>query len=253
MGRNRVPTGSRPRAHGLRNVPAVMALARTLHLLCAEQSGACDSMRRMVASTLLHEFLLLLPTVASFIGGGAVIAAIISQSTASRHRRIDALRTELQEFYGPLGFLAASTRMLSEHRSKLVNLAVTQGVPQPHDDAETRIKVGLEAGRTIDVGFKFNEKIVSYNLEIHGLLRQKYHLIDPADLELFHSAMMDFERMQVESGPDGNIDLPLSTYARVGILLYTRDEFTDRLGARLDEKQRAFHRLLQPWWKRRFR
>jgi hypothetical protein len=61
-------------------------------------------------------------------------------------------------------------------------------------------------------------------------------LIEPADLQLFHSVMLDLERMKVEAGTDGMTRLPPAAYAEAGILLYTRPEFTDRVRTRLDEK-----------------
>jgi hypothetical protein len=214
-------------------------------------NGVWQDQQLMSADTVLHDLMLLLSMVAPLVGGGAIFTAVITQRAANTQRRIDMLRAELQEFYGPLGFLAASTRLLSEHRTKLVHVAVLSAT-EPHDDPAVRTKVGFEAGQTIQIGDKFNERIVTCNREIYELLRKQYHLIDPADLDLFHSVMLDLQRMQVECA-DGHTGLPPSAYVKAGILLFTRDDFTDRVKARLDEKRRLLNHLLQPWWKRLFR
>jgi hypothetical protein len=193
----------------------------------------------------------LLSAAASLIGGGAIITAVINQVAARKQRRIETLRAELQEFYGPLGFLAAATRMMSDHRSKLVNTAM-QTATHPDDDPAMAIRRSEEAAQAIEVGFDFNQSIAQRNEEVHELLRKQYHLIDPADLELFHSIMLDLERMKVEAGPHGASKLPISAHVQAVILVYTRDEFTDRVKARLDEKQRLLDRLSHPWWRRRF-
>jgi hypothetical protein len=203
-----------------------------------------------MASMFLSELMPLLSTAASLVGGGAIITAVLNQVAARHQRRIDALRSELQEFYGPLGFLAATTRMLSDHRSKLVTTAMLTA-SQPTEDQDVRIKRGFEAGKTSEIGDDFNRRIVACNREIHALLRKQYHLIEPADLALFHSVMIDLERMEVECA-EGYMKLPIWAYAEAGILLYTRPEFTDRIKARLDERQRLLRHLGLPYWRRRF-
>jgi hypothetical protein len=113
-----------------------------------------------------------LSTVASFVGGGAIITAVLNQASARKQRRIDTLRAELQEFYGPLGFLAATTRILRDHGSKLVNNAM-QTATNANDDQAMAIRRGTETAQAINIGLDFNQSIARRNQEIHDLLRKQ--------------------------------------------------------------------------------
>jgi hypothetical protein len=187
------------------------------------------------------------------VSGGliaAAIAALVSLTVSSRAtrteregRRVEFVRMQLQELYGPLQFFCQSNAILfglSKDTNKIYHAEFVE--KEWSAQALTQERKSKQAAETLEVANHYIERVKANNEYIFTLFEQKFGYIDPPDIEFFAQFFTDYTRLQVEQSTSGNT--PFMLYEKLGPISFMRPEFIETVDVRFHNKRAQLESLL---------
>ncbi len=185
----------------------------------------------------------------SFLGGGLVAGLIDWWRTARterRNRQIEFLRSQLQNLYGPLQFFTSSNAQLFKLNSQFHEVLTHEYINKKwSEEYNTRENVSKDVSQTITIANSYIEQIVQNNEQILRILTDNYHLIDPADAEMFAQFIVHFTRLKTEIDESGRLKTPFLIYQQLGNISFMPSEFIDTVSKRFKEMKSKLERLLK--------
>jgi hypothetical protein len=181
----------------------------------------------------------------SLLGGGLVAGLINLWHTnrqEHKRRRIESIRSELQELYGPLQFFTSSNSQLFKLADKLSEAYTKEYVGKRWSDS-ARERVNKDTQQTLDLGNQYMRQVVENNGHILEILTRNYALIDPDDAEVFAWFIVEYTRYKTEYGESG-LKTPLVIYEHLGSVSYMRPEFIAAVDRRFKAKKAELEKLL---------
>jgi len=183
----------------------------------------------------------------SLLGGG-VVAGLINLWNTNRlerkRKRIEFIRSQLQELYGPLQFFSSCNAQLFKLTDKL-NEAYTDeyGNKSWSKANNTQERVRQNASQTMDLSNEYLKQVVENNGHILDVLTNRYSLIDPADADVFTQFIVDHVRYKTELS--AGLKIPLEIYKHLGEISFMRLEFVTTVDKRFKEKRAELELLLK--------
>jgi hypothetical protein len=185
----------------------------------------------------------------SFLGGGLVTALLNWWSSARserKKRRIEFIRSQLQELYGPLQFFTSCNAQLFELNRNFHEAYTHEYIgKQWSREYNTRDRVSQAASQTIDIANQYVEQVVENNEHILEILMSHYSLIEPADIEAFAQFIVHYTRLKTEIDEAGRLKTPFEIYQHLGDISFMRPEFIESVDRRFREKKAELERLLK--------
>jgi hypothetical protein len=183
----------------------------------------------------------------SFLGGG-LVAGLLDWWRAARSerrsRRIEFVRLQLQELYGPLQFFASCNAELFELIDKLLKAYNQEYVKRQWSrDQATQYQVRQAVSQTIDIANQYIEQVKENNEHILTILKNRYSLIEPTDVEVFRQFIVDYTRLKTEI-EGGRLKTPFEIYQHLGSISFMRPEFIKAVDKRFNEKRAELDKLL---------
>lgn len=181
----------------------------------------------------------------SFLGGGLVVGLINlwhSSRQERKRRRIESMRSELQELYGPLQFFTSSNSQLFKLADKLHEAYTREYVDKRWSDSASE-RVNKDAQQTLDLSNQYIRQAVENNGHIVEILTRNYALIEPDDAEVFAQFIVDYSRGKTEYGESG-LKTPLEIYEHLGSVSFMRPEFIGAVDRRFKAKKAELKNLL---------
>jgi hypothetical protein len=185
----------------------------------------------------------------SFLGGGLVAAILnwvrVSQSERSA-RRLEFIRMQLQDLYGPLQFFTSSNARFFELNRKFHNAYKLEYIEKTWSQQyNTQERVKEEANQTIDIANQYIERVVQNNERILEILINNYSLIEPSDTEIFAQFIIDYTRYKTEIDKAGRLETPFRIYEQLGDISFMRPEFIEAVDRQFKEKKAKLEKLLK--------
>ena len=184
----------------------------------------------------------------SFLGGG-LVAVLLDWWRAARSerrtRRVEFIRLQLQELYGPLQFFASRNAKLFD-LSDGFQKAYTQEYVEKQWSREqaTQDRVRQAASQTLDIAHQYIEQVKENNEHILAILESHYSLIESADIEVFAQFIVDYTRLKAEIDESGRLKTPLEIYQHLGSISFMRPGFIKAVDKRFNEKKAELDKLL---------
>jgi hypothetical protein len=174
---------------------------------------------------------------------GALIVVIYNARSERRRGRVDYLRSEIHELYGPLKFLVASNQNIYRHVSKLETAGLQEyGGENWNKYARDHTEKGIDA--TISVENLYFELTRANVKRMIKILSANYALIDDNDAEIFEELIIHFLRSETEYDANRHVRLPLEVYTKLGDVFSLPPRFTELVNRRCQEKKASLARLL---------
>lgn len=165
----------------------------------------------------------------SFLGGG-LVAGLLNwwRTTLSerRARRVEFLRLQLQNLYGPLQFLTSSNAKLFETSDGFQNAYTVEFVEKQYSEKYgAQDRANLAASQTLDIANKYIEKVKKNNTQILAILENQFSLIEVNDIEVFTQFVVDYTRLNTEIDEQGHLKTPIAIYKHLGSISIMRPDF----------------------------
>jgi hypothetical protein len=185
----------------------------------------------------------------SFLGGGLVAGLLNWLRTARSERtsrRIEFVRSQLQELYGPLQFFTSCNAQLLGLSHKL-NEAYKQEYigKQWSQEYNTRERVSQRETQTIEIANQYAEQAVQNNKRILEILTAHYDLIEPADLEVCAQFIVHYTRLKTEIDEAGRLKTPDEIYRHLGGISLMPEQFIQVVDTRFTEKKTELEKILR--------
>jgi hypothetical protein len=185
----------------------------------------------------------------SFLGGGLVTGLLNWIHTARSERtsrKIEFVRLQLQELYGPLQFFTSCNARLFELSHKL-NEAYTQEYigKQWSQEYNTQERVAKRATQTIEISNQYVEQAIQNNERILEILTAHYDLIEPTDLEVCAQFIVHYTRLKTERDEAGRLKTPHEIYRHLGDISFMPEQFIQVVDTRFAEKKAELKKLLK--------
>lgn len=187
--------------------------------------------------------------IVSFLGGG-LVAALIGMLNARqmerKRRRIDFIKAQLQELYGPLQFFTSCNAQLFKLTDDLNNAYTAEYIEvQFSEQYNSQERASQRALQTINLSNQYIRQVVENNARILEILMNHYSLIDPDDAEVFVQFIVHYTRYRTEIDETGRLRTPLEVYRHLGNISFMRPEFIEAMDSRFRRKQAELRRLMQ--------
>ncbi len=183
------------------------------------------------------------------LGGGVIATAITMWSNwhiDRRARRIEHLRHQLQDLYGPLQFFASSNARLFELSKRFQDAYNKEYIQKEWSDAqETRERVRADAELTLEIANEYVELAIKNNEAVVGVLERGFALLEPDDTEVCSSFLVDFARLRVESDDEGTLRTPFEIYLQLGWFSFMPEEFIAAIDRTFKKKQSKLAELVK--------
>jgi len=183
------------------------------------------------------------------LGGGVIATAITMWSNwriDREARRIEHLRRQLQELYGPLQFLASSNARLFELSKRFQDAYNQEYIEKEWSkSSDTQERVRANAKLTIQISNEYVELAVKNNDGVVRILERNFALLEPEDSEVCSRFLVDFARLRVETDEEGTLRTPLEIYDHMGWFSFMPQEFIDAIGATFKSKQAELAKLVE--------
>jgi hypothetical protein len=187
--------------------------------------------------------------VLSFLGGGLVVALLDWWRTSlseRRARRVEFIRLQLQNLYGPLQFFTSRNAKLFEMNDGFQKAYTQEYVEkQWSQEYNTQENVSRAASQTLDIANEYIEQVKKNNVHILAILESQYSLIEPADIEVFTQFVVDYTRMNTEVDETGRLKTPFEIYRHLGSISFMRPDFIKAVDKRFKEKKSELEKLLR--------
>lgn len=187
----------------------------------------------------------------SFLGGGLIVGLLnlwYAGRSESKARRIDFIRSQLQELYGPLQFFASCNAKLLD-LTKALNDAYIQEYEETQWSRReaTQDRLRQAASQTLDIINQYMKQVQENNEHILTILESHYSLSEPPDIEHFDQFIVDNRRLKTEVEECGRVELktPLEIYQHLDKIALTRAEFIEAVDMRFNEKKAELQKLLK--------
>jgi hypothetical protein len=161
----------------------------------------------------------------------------LTDALAQRTRRAEYVRAQLQNLYGPLGFLVESSARCIDTNNAIMGAYDKIFSRLGHSQATRR-----EAGETIERANEFVALVVENNQDAIKVLRSGWGWLDADDVADAGQYLTDVHRHNVEFRTEGKM-LPIEFYAAddipgiPGKPSFIRPVFIERVRRKLREKQ----------------
>lgn len=179
--------------------------------------------------------------VVSFLGGGVAAALIVwlkEVRSAKAQRRLDRIRAQIENLYGPLYFFSSQNVALFELANEILRAYGAEFVGKKWSQSEhTQANLKQDATATIELANTYVSTAVSNNNEMVKLLRFGYAYIDVDDEDVFREFILDQERLKREFLGEGPMKTPFAIYQRIGEISYMRPGFADRVRSKFRDKK----------------
>lgn len=197
----------------------------------------------------------LLPQVQSFAGvflggllsggiGGILVNRWFIARAEKRQRKLEFIKRQLQDLYGPLYFLTSQNSRLFGLARQIHKAYQEEYVDKQYSQeelAQERVTQGAE--KAIEISNQYIQQTKEYNRRIQDLLRKNYHLVDPDDIELLSEHLTDFTRMETAVDESG-LQMPMEIYKHLGGISFMRPQFIELIEKRFLAKQQERKELL---------
>ncbi len=187
--------------------------------------------------------------IVSFLGGGlvaALIASLNARQVERKRQRIDFVRAQLQELYGPLQFFTSCNAQLFKLTDDLNTAYTAEYVNvQFSEQYNAQERASQRALQTIDLSNKYVRQVVENDARILEILTKHYSLIDPDDAEVFAQFIVHYTRYKTEIDESGRLRTPLEVYHHLGKISFMRPEFIEAVDSRFKRKQAELKRLMR--------
>jgi hypothetical protein len=151
--------------------------------------------------------------IVSFVGGGisaSIISALSNHRTQKKNKRIEEIRLQLENLYGPITFLSLWNAKLLEIANNIIE--ASHGILP--DELKQAIRLG---NQYVDQTKENNEKIIM-------LLEKYYSLIDPNDVKIVLQFVTDYVRMKTEVTVEKTLT-PFQIYQKLGGISFIHPDF----------------------------
>ncbi len=163
-----------------------------------------------------------------------------------RGRRIEHLRHQLQDLYGPLQFLASSNARLFELNQRFQDAYKAEYIDKEWSDSPgTQESVRENAELTLKIANEYVELAVKNNESVVRVLERGFALLEPDDTEVCSRFLSDFARVQVESDEEGTLRTPFEIYNHLGWFSFMPKEFIESVEATFKRKQSELQKLVK--------
>ncbi len=185
----------------------------------------------------------------SFLGGG-LVAGLLDWWRAGRSerktRRIESIRVQLQELYGPLQFFTSCNANLFELSDRFQEAYTKEYVEKQYSRQQaTRDSLKQATSQTLDIANQYIEQVKENNEYILAILESHYSLIEHADIEVCTQFIVDYTRLKTETDESGRLKTPLEIYQHLGSISFMRPEFIKAVDKRFNEKKAELDKLLE--------
>ena len=184
----------------------------------------------------------------SFVGGGVTASLISVWSNVRTQRnikRIEEIRLQLEDLYGPITFLSNWNAKLLEIANNITKAYEEEFVQIKYSPNETTQKVVHdEAMQTIELGNQYARQTKENNEKIISLLEKHYSLIDPNDIDVVLRFVADFVRMKTEVTEKGTIT-PFKIYQHLGGISYIHPNFIKAMENRFQQLKEELNKLIK--------
>lgn len=162
-----------------------------------------------------------------------------------KRQRIESLRLQIRELYGPLQFFTSSNAKLFELYDKFQIAYKKEYIEQQWSEEEiTQERVGEASVQTLGIANQYIDQVMANNDRILSILESNYSLIEPDDIEVFMQFVVDLTRLKVETDEAGRTKTPLKIYEQIGDISFMRKEFIETVNRRFQGKKAEVDKLV---------
>ncbi len=183
----------------------------------------------------------------SFVGGGVAASVISVWSNLRSQRkvkRIEEIRLQLQNLYGPISFLSNWNAKLLDIASAISKAYDAEFIQTKYSsDNSTQEGVRDVATQTIELGNQYVRQTKENNERIISLLEKYYSFIDPDDVEIVSRFVVDYVRMKTEVTEKGTIT-PFMIYQHLGSISFIHPDFIKAMASRFRQLKDELHKLI---------
>lgn len=187
--------------------------------------------------------------VVSFLGGGLVVGLLnlwYSSRTERKRKRMEFVRAQLQELYGPLQFFTSCNAQFFKLTDKLNKAYKIEYIDKKYSEKYgTQERVGKRAEQTIELQNQYIYQVLENNKHIFDILTNHYSLIEPEDAEILALFIVDYTRHKTEIEKTGKLTTPLEIYEHLGDISFMRPEFIDAINDRFLKKKAELDNYLK--------
>ena len=186
--------------------------------------------------------------ICSFAGGG-VVAGLISMWSNSKNqrkaKRIELLRSQLQDLYGPLHLYVSRNESLFQLGKGFQNAYTKLYIEtQYSDDEKTQERIRRDAEQTIDISNQYIRLTTENNDHILSILENHYSLVEPEDTDTFSRFLLDYTRRKIETDQTtGVLKTPYGIFQQIGSISFMHPNFIELIKKRFKEKNAELQRL----------
>jgi len=164
------------------------------------------------------------------------VSFFTNQWALLRQNRRTHVREQLENFYGPVVFLIRTNEAILQHHHKLSqyadeNLGETARINWQDEEQVKRNSAAIDL--MIVFQNKFGDKIKNHNMQIVGLIRGNYHLIDAEDHMVCQNLVLNVVRLEIENDQTGR----LREFQQQNAILIVATDFVEAILASYNGKQ----------------
>ena len=184
----------------------------------------------------------------SFVGGGVAgsfISVWSNLRVQKKSKRIEQIRLQLENFYGPITFLSNWNAKLLEIAGKFEKAYEAEFIQKQYSSNEfTQKAVRDLASETIKIENQYVQQTKTNNERIVLLLEKNYSFIDPDDVEIVSRFLIDYVRMKTEVTEEGTIT-PRNIYQHLGGISFIHPDFINAMESRFRKLKNELHKLIK--------
>ncbi len=190
----------------------------------------------------LNDILIL---ISGFLGGGlvATVISVWAQSHAARRAaEREHLADALRYLYGPVLWSLQHSQRLMEHCSSISDAYREEFIDKKFAES-ARETVEHEAGSVIEMENEFFQMVRTSLHRIVTLAEEQPHLIDIADIDVFHEIRHQIDRMRVEYDAPQYKDVRFLLYRKLGSVSSFKPEWLKAIEVSYKRMSKRYHRL----------
>lgn len=191
----------------------------------------------------------ILRLVFSLLGGGLVgglLSWLRDALSERKARRIEFVRLQLRDLYGPLYFFASANDRLFGLNKRFHEAYKEEYIETTYSEKYgARERSREQALQTLSIANEYVDQVKANNERVVEILRENYFLIDEGDIEVFSEFMVDHVRMKTEIDENGRLETPFMVYRLLGDISFMRPQFIDAVAKRFKANKAKLEKLLK--------
>lgn len=173
--------------------------------------------------------------------GGAIITAIYDFLSEKHIRKINYLRSQIDNLYGPVYFVLINSENVLEISKNIVDAggqvyARDYGQVPAHERTEARqLRDQKDISDIFDISNEYAAEAIKNNEKIFNIISDNCSYIDLDDVEVVDSFVRNYSRLKTEYLAKKN--LPYEVYKGVGDISILQDKFKKKIAAKFTLKK----------------